>query len=137
MIINWTLTEDVLAEFEIIKNRLIWVMNKQYFQFLRVFLFKRYKVITGITLILSILSAVFSGIGLGLYIPVISSFLESGETQNIFVSLSNSVISMIGLQPSLFVLIVTATMVIIVGNLTDPTPKNWSTLKISIVIKHS
>ncbi len=136
MIINWTLTEDVLAEFEIIKNRLIWVMNKQYFQFLRVFLFKRYKVITGITLILSILSAVFSGIGLGLYIPVISSFLESGETQNIFVSLSNSVISMIGLQPSLFVLIVTATMVIIVGNLTDPTPKNWSTLKISIVIKH-
>ena len=99
-------------------------MNKQYFQFLRVFLFKRYKVITGITLILSILSAVFSGIGLGLYIPVISSFLESGETQNIFVSLSNFVISMIGLQPSLFVLIVTATMVIIVGNLTDPTPKN-------------
>ena len=93
-------------------------MNKQYFQFLRVFLFKRYKVITGITLILSILSAVFSGIGLGLYIPVISSFLESGETQNIFVSLSNFVISMIGLQPSLFVLIVTATMVIIVGNLT-------------------
>ena len=93
-------------------------MVNQYFQFLKLFLFSRYKFITAITIILSILSAVFSGIGLGLYIPVISSFLESGETQNIFVSLSNFVVGMIGLQPSLLVLIVIATTVIIIGNLT-------------------
>ena len=92
-------------------------MRKQYFQFLKLFLFKRYKFITAITIILSFLSAAFSGIGLGLYIPVISSFLESGETKNIFVSLSNSVVSMLGLQDSLLILILIATTVIIVGNL--------------------
>ncbi len=104
----------------------MWIMNKQYFRFLKLFLFSRYKIITAITVVLSIFSAVFSGIGLGLYIPVISSFLESGETENIFVSLSNSVTSMIGLQPSLLVLIVIATTVIIVGNLTTYTATVFS-----------
>ena len=92
-------------------------MGNLYFKFLKLFLFGRYKFLTGITITLSLLSAVFSGLGFGLYIPVINSFLEESATPSVFVSMSNFVLDLLGLQPSLLVLIVIATSVIFLGAL--------------------
>ncbi len=90
-------------------------MVREYFKFLNLFLLKRYKFLLVLTVTLSLLSAIFSGVGFGLYIPVINSFLETEHSSSIFSSMSNWILNILELQPSLLVLIVIATSVIVFG----------------------
>jgi ABC-type multidrug transport system fused ATPase/permease subunit len=92
-------------------------MIYQIFCFLKPFLLHRYKLLITGNFVLSLLAAVFSSLGLGLFVPVINHFLGGVSESNVFISVGNRLVSSLGWQPSLLVYIAISTFTIILGAL--------------------
>jgi len=90
-------------------------MFYNYYKFLTTFLFQKYKLFVLITFMLTVMSGLLSGLGIGLYIPVINQFISLTQSTDIFSRVSNQILSFINLSPSLFSLVFLATITIILG----------------------
>ncbi len=91
-------------------------MFRNYLEFIKTFLHKKYRFLIAIELFLILISGIVSGLGIGLYIPVINSFLDNNlDKSNIFFEISNTLISFFGLSNSFINLLVFASIIIILG----------------------
>jgi len=93
-------------------------MLKNYYIFVKTFLLHRYKLFTVITFLLTVISGGLSGLGLGLYIPVINQFLNDQDGKpDIFSRLSSQILDFLHVSPSVWTLITLASVTIILGAL--------------------
>lgn len=93
------------------------MISKDYYIFFKKFLFLGNKNLIIITFSLTIISGLLSGIGLGLYIPVINYFIGDNKNSNFFNSLSNRIIALLHIPNSFFSVITVATVTIVLGAL--------------------
>lgn len=88
---------------------------RDYYIFLKKFLFPRNKFLIVITFFLTIISGLLSGVGLALYIPVINYFVGNDKNSNFFNVLSNKVITLLHLHNNFLTVISLATATIVIG----------------------
>ncbi|MDP2939769.1 MAG: ABC transporter ATP-binding protein [Candidatus Omnitrophota bacterium] len=93
------------------------MLLKDYYLFIKKFIFPGSRLLFFFTFLLTIISGLLSGIGLGLYIPVINYFIGDNKSSNFFSSLSNRIIKLFHIPNNFVSLIVVATVTIILGAL--------------------
>lgn len=90
---------------------------KEYIVFFKKLIFPGNKTLIILTFFLTIVSGMLSGIGLGLYIPVINYFMGNNEKSIFFSTLSKRILVFLHLPDSFLSLISVATATIILGAL--------------------
>lgn len=90
---------------------------KDYILFFKSFLLNKYKGMVVLAFALGLVSTIVSSVGLGLYLPVISSFFNSGSNTDVFTRLSHYLLALVKISPSVLNLLFLATLTIIAGAL--------------------
>jgi len=89
---------------------------KDLYWYLRTFTFKQYLSRAYIGLAVSCIAAVSSSLGMGLFVPVVMSFMETASNDNFFVAMSSELLSQLGYTNNLSSAIILAAVVMIIAD---------------------
>jgi len=90
-------------------------MIKNLYWYLNTFVFKKDIKLVILTVIIGMIAAIFSSLGIGLLIPVVSTLIAENENYSLFNELSNRILFFLKLDFNLFNAIIIASLVIFLG----------------------